>query len=289
MANTTGDGIWPRLCEDLVEVVGIQHGRVNDHFERLKDLYQRCVFTSGPNNVRVTDITARRAEISAFHTLVRDSITHIQTGWPRTTKSEVRDALEAAGNAGVDAQTGTINGADIGLVGNAIDTALCLWLSIDCVDRHHLGATIWLETETVEQFVLKRRFDVAIEADPRDHVKYFPQDFRAAYLKEISGIRIEQTYYLDQHLRFNEETRTVKIFMDVAWLKAMIQLFQGVIDTPNSSNGNRSPANRSGGQASAGCQQNLQSDVQVCGDSQSQGVTHHASSTTSTALPTGNQ
>jgi hypothetical protein len=51
--------------------------------------------------------------------------------------------------------------------------------------------------------------------------------------------------------------------MDVAWLKAMIQHFQGVIDTPISSDGSESPAETSGGQASAGCQQNLQVDGQI--------------------------
>jgi hypothetical protein len=287
--SAPGDSVWLRLCADLIDTLSIHHGRVNDHFERLKDLYRRCIFTSLPNNARAADITARRAEITAFHALVRNSITHIQTGWPTVTKAEVRETVLSAYNTNADAQNGAFDGPDLGSVDTAVDTALCLWLSVDCVDKHHLGATLWLETETVEQFVLKRRFDVAAEADPRDHVKYFPQDFRAAFLKEISGIRIEQTYYLDQHLRFNEETRTVKIFMDVAWLKAMIQLFQSVIDTPISSDGSEPPADTSGGKASAGCQQNIQVDGQIPGGSQSQGVTYNASSVATPSLPTGNK
>jgi hypothetical protein len=76
--------------------------------------------------------------------------------------------------------------------------------------------------------------------------------------------------------------------MDVAWLKAMVQLFQGVIDTPISSNESGTPADISGGQASAGCQQNLQVDGQISGDNQSQGVTHNASSGAA-PLPAGNK
>jgi len=200
MSSGTSTGIWPEVCADLVDVLCIQHGRVNNHFERLRDLYHRCVNTSLPNKSRETDITARRAQIIAFHALVRDSIRHIQTGWPTTTKAEVRDALTGTNNSDADAHT---NNVDLALTNKAIDTALCLWLSIDCVDEHHLGAILWPQTVTIEQFVLKRRFEIAIAVDHRDQVNYFPQDFRAAFLREISGIRIEQTYYLDQYPRFN--------------------------------------------------------------------------------------
>jgi hypothetical protein len=287
MSSAPGNGTWLRLCTDLVETLSIQH--VDDRFERLRDLYQRCVLTSLLKNARETDVIARRAEITAFHALVRDSIKHIQAGWSTATKASVRDALRAASKTDFDARNGPINGADLGSVGTAIDTALCLWLGIDCVDKYHLGATLWTATETVEHFVLKRRFDAVVEADSRDHVRYFPPDFRAGFLKEISGIRIEQTYYLDQHLRFNEETRTVKIFMDIGWLKAMIRLFQTVIDTPDGLGGNRSPANIPDGQAHAGCQQNIQVDVQGRGSSQSQGVTQYSSTTAMAAPPTGNK
>jgi hypothetical protein len=288
MPSRTGTGIWPELCADIVDALGIQHERAN-HFERVGKLYHRCVNTGIPNNVRATDDTTLRNQIKAFHALVLRSIKHIQTSWPSTTRDGVRDALSNANSIDANTPNGAIGGSDRDSMDKAIDVALCLWLGVDCVDQHHLGAKLWLEAETVEQFVLKRRFDAAIEGDPRDHVRYFPQDFRGAYLKEISGIHVEQTYYLDQHLRFNEETRTVKIFMDVAWLKAMIQHFQGAIDTPISSDGSESPAETSGGQASAGCQQNLQVDGQIPGDSQSQGVTHNASSAATPSLPTGNK
>jgi hypothetical protein len=289
MSDAQGNGTWLRLCADLIDALLIQHGRLDNRFERLRDLYQRCVLTSLPNNARVTDDTARRAQLTAFHELVRDSIRHLQSGWPTATKAEIRETVASANNTNADARSGAINVPDLGSVNTAIDTALCLWLGLDCVNEHHLGATLWPATETVERFVLKRRFDVAVEADPRDDVKYFPQDFRAAYLEEISGIRIEQTYYLDQHLRFNEETRTVKIFMDIGWLKAMIRLFQRVIDTPNGSDGNASPANIFGGQASAGRQQDFQVDGQIRAESQSQGVTSNASSAATPSLPTGNK
>jgi hypothetical protein len=85
-------------------------------------------------------------------------------------------------------------------------------------------------SKTQEADLPMRRSTQGIDARSRHRTTvagHFPQDFRAAFSKEISGMRIEQTYYLDQHPRFNEETRTVKIFMDVASLKAMIQVSPG--------------------------------------------------------------
>jgi hypothetical protein len=286
MPTGTETFVWPKLCEELMDALSIQHGCENDQFKRVEKLYDRCINTCIPNNVRATDDDAMlRDQLRAFHASVLESIKHIQAGWPSTTRAELRDTLTSTENAYTDPSVGAIGGSDREVMDRAINVALCLWLSIDCVDKL-LGARIWPEAETVEHFVLKHRFVVLAEAD---HVRYFPPDFRAGFLKEISGISIEQTYHLDQHLRFNEETRTVSIFMDIAWLKVMIQLFQNVIDNPNGSNGNGPPANVPGGHASAGCQQNLQVDDQFHGDSHSQDVTQNSSSTGTTALPTGNK
>jgi hypothetical protein len=273
MSSTTRDEIWPQLYADLVGTLGVRHERTDSRFERLNILYERCV-ESLPINAPV-DIPTQRAEIKAFHALVRQSIIHIRTGWPTATKVGIRDALTSAVNTDADTQNGTINSRpDLGLVNTAIDAALCLWLSIDCVDENRSGVMSWPETETVQQFVLRRRFDVAVEADPRDHVRYFPQKFRAVFLDEISGIHIEQTYYLDRHLRFGEETRTVKIFMDIGWLKVSIRLFQSVIDTADGSDGDVSPVNS--GQEHLGRQQDLRIDAQVDGDIQLQRLTEDA-------------
>ena len=186
-------GLWPKLCAEVMDALGIQHGGENDHFKRVEKLYDRCINTCIPNDVRATDDARLRHQLRVFHALVLGSIKHIQTGWPSTTRGGVRDALSDAGGSSANAPNGAIGGSDRDSMDKAIDVALCLWLGVDCVDQHHLGAKLWLEAETVEQFVLKRRFDAAIEGDPRDHVRYFPQDFRGAYLKEISGIHIEQT------------------------------------------------------------------------------------------------
>jgi hypothetical protein len=234
---------------------------------------------------RATDDTALRDQLKAFHAHVFESIKHIRAGWPSTTRAEVRNTLASTNNANSNSFHGAIDVSDRDVINKAIDVALCLWLSVDCVDRR-LGAEIWSEGEKIEQFVLKHRFVVAVEVD---HVRYFPPDFRAGFLKEISGIRIEQTYYLDQHLRFNEETRTVRIFMDIGWLKAMIRLFKTIMDTADGLDGNQSPANATDGQANAGCQQNIQVDAQDRGDSQSREVTQKSSSTPMKASPTGNK
>lgn len=180
MSSTTENDTMSQLCANLVGALGIQHVRTK---KRLEKLYERCVVASLPNDARGA------AGITAFDTLVRDLIKHIEVGWPSTTKSEVRKTLMSARNTDHNAQNDLVDS----LMDKAIDAALCLWLGLDCVDETHLGVIFWPETETVQQFVLRRRFDVAIEADPRDHVRFFPPEFRAAYLKEISGIRIEQT------------------------------------------------------------------------------------------------
>jgi hypothetical protein len=283
MSSETETGIWPELCAEVIGALAIRYEPENDRFKRVERLYDRCVNTCIPNNVRATEVTDLRDQLKAFHAPVLESINHIQAGWPSVTRAKVRNALKSTSKADANPSSVFLGGSDREVMDKAIDVAICLWLSIDCVDKN-LGAKAWLEAETVEQFVLKQRFVVAVEVD--DRVRYFPSDFRAAFLKEISGIHIEQTYYLDQHLRFNEQTRTVKIFMDIGWLKAMIRLFQSCINAPEGSDGDRSHVNISGGQAHAGCQQNPQVDDQVHGDSQPQGMTLN---TAMAALPTGNK
>jgi hypothetical protein len=136
MSGATRDGIWLRLCADLIDTLGIQpqHGRPKNHFERLKDLYHCCVLTSLPSNVRVTDVTARIAQITAFHTLVRASIKIIQIGWPSIIKIEVLRTLVETIN--VDAQNQPVEGPDQGTIDKAIDAALLDWYGHLLVDTH---------------------------------------------------------------------------------------------------------------------------------------------------------
>lgn len=215
-------GLWPQCCLELVELLGFQddgHGELR----RLKDLYGRCVAKDLRNHERATDLLA-------FNNLVREALGHIQTGWPSITKVEVRNALADASPQEPERGNNTVGSIPSSLIDKAINTALCVWLSIDCANSNNLGAMIWPATQTLEQFVLGWRFEVAVGADPLDRRRYFPAGFRAARLQVISGIGFEQTYYLDQHLRFNQERRIVKVFVDISWLQVMIRLFRKVID-----------------------------------------------------------
>lgn len=118
------------------------------------------------------------------------------------------------------------------VVDQAINIAVCLWLGLDCVGQKDGRPKGWPNADTIQHFVLKRSFDDPTEASFGDPIARFPPKFRAARLKDISGINIESTWYLDQHLRFNEYTRTLKVFMDAAWLQFMCQNLRETRDSP---------------------------------------------------------
>jgi hypothetical protein len=121
---------------------------------------------------------------------------------------------------------------EVDVVDQAINIAVCLWLSLDCVDQKYGRPKSWPDADTIHHFVVKRSFDDPTEANLGDSIARFPPKFRAARLKDISGINIESTWYLDQHLRFNESTRTLKVFMDAAWLQFMCKKWRETRDSP---------------------------------------------------------
>jgi hypothetical protein len=120
----------------------------------------------------------------------------------------------------------------VDVVDQAINIALCLWLSLDCVGQKDGRPKNWPDADTIHRFALERSFDDPTEASIGDSVARFPPKFLAAHLKEISGINIESTWYLDQHLRFNDSTRTLKVFMDAAWLQFMCENLREDRDSP---------------------------------------------------------
>jgi hypothetical protein len=109
---------------------------------------------------------------------------------------------------------------------------VCLWLGLDCVGQKDGRPKGWSDTDAIQYFVLKRSFDDPTEASIGDSIARFPPKFRAARLKDISGINIESTRYLDHHLRFNEYTRTLRVFLDAAWLQFMCNQLHEDCDSP---------------------------------------------------------
>lgn len=182
-------------------------------FERPESLYHRCIqYANGFQDEEI--------DRNVLHKCVLAAIPIVRHKWPNVTLTDVRGELEKSLNVEVD------------VVDHAINIALCLWLSVDCVGQKYGRPKSWPDADTIYHFVLKRSFDDPTEADLGDSIVRFPPKFRAARLMNISGITIECTWYLDQHLRFNEETRTLKVFMDAAWLKFMCENLREIRDSP---------------------------------------------------------
>lgn len=176
-------------------------------FERPESLYQRCI-------TYVVGFQGEEMDRNVLHRCVLAAIPIIQHKWPNVTFTDVRGELEKSLNL------------EVNVIDQAINIAVCLWLSLDCVGQKYVRPKSWPDADTIHHFVLKRSFDDPIEANLGDSIARFPPKFRAARLMDISGITIEPTWYLDQHLRFNESTRTLKVFMDVAWLKFMCKILE---------------------------------------------------------------
>ncbi|OQO04419.1 hypothetical protein B0A48_11030 [Cryoendolithus antarcticus] len=181
---------------------------INDDI-REEEVYRLGMATVA--DVRSDDKGLATKAIQDFHSLVKSSIRTLYAGWPSITKYNLRSQLLKQGH---------IESAN---VDKAIDVALCLWPGIDCTATEHDKWKRWPDHDTAYDFVMTRRFDDPADGEVDDSIARFPPKFRAARLHDISGIHIEQTYYLDQHLRFNEDTRTLMLFMDFQWLHDMLE------------------------------------------------------------------
>nr|OQO24165.1 hypothetical protein B0A51_06258 [Rachicladosporium sp. CCFEE 5018] len=202
--------IWREINDELREVCRgkcpQRSARTSDRQEELYRLGMAAVADVRSNN---NDIATKA--MRDFHSLIKSTIQILHAGWPSITKYTLRSLLLKQGhidNANVD---------------KAIDVALCLWPGIDCTGTEYDKRKRWPDHDTAYDFVMTSRFDDPADGEVDDSIARFPPKFRAARLHDISGIHIEQTYYLDQHLRFNEDTRTLKLFMDFQWLHDMLE------------------------------------------------------------------
>lgn len=208
------EATWSRFHNDIISASDLVKSKPKD-FERLDILYRRCLN-------RVPGFQGKVVEESAeFHKYVLAAIQMIEHGWPDIVLKELCAELARTFQKDLDDE----------LIGQAVDIAVCLWLSIDCVGPKLSMPKGWPDGNSIHDFVMNRKFDDPTEVSFGDPIARFPPKFRAARLKEISGISIKSTIYLDQHLRFNEETRTLKIFVDAVWLNAMCERFRKIRDT----------------------------------------------------------
>ena len=78
----------------------------------------------------------------------------------------------------------------------------------------------WNESESLQDIVASQ-FPRISQYETQETMR-FPRQFRAVDLERISGIFIQWTAFLDEHLRFNDDNRTLKIFNHKAWLLAVL-------------------------------------------------------------------
>ena len=199
---------WPQICNEILCALGLTEHKSED-FQRLGLLYERCLKC-------VPGFREKTIDFPDLHKCVLLAIRVIEHKWPNVSLKELRTEMEETLQPHFRGST----------TDQAANIAVCLWLGVDCVGPEHSMPKGWPEMDSVHHFVLNRKFDDPAEASIGDPVGRFPPKFRAARLEEISGISIESTDYLDQHLRFNEDTRTLKVFMDAAWLHAMCDRFR---------------------------------------------------------------
>jgi hypothetical protein len=205
---------WPEICDEVLSAFGLPTCSPED-FKRLDSLYQRCLKC-------VPGFRQKTIDFANLHECVLAAIQTIEHGWPDVSAERLQKDLKK--------RLQLHDGCDI--IDQAVNIALCLWLGVDCVGPEHSMPKSWPESDSIRHFVLNRRFDDPTDVSIGDPIARFPPKFRAARLEEISGISIESTYYLDQHLRFNEDTRTLKVFMDAVWLNAMCERFRAIRDDP---------------------------------------------------------
>jgi hypothetical protein len=203
---------WPQTSTELMEALGLTTS--NPHgFKRLNSLYRRCLMC-------VPGFQEKQVDFSKLHNCILAAIQMIEHKWPKVNCEDLRAGLMPR------------NVLDDDLTDRTINIAVCLWLGVDCVGPKHSMRKNWPEVDSIHHFVLNRRFDDPTETSIGYTIFRFPPKFRAARLEDISGISIESTYYLDQHLRFNEDTRTLKVFMDAVWLQSMCKRFREIHDAP---------------------------------------------------------
>jgi len=203
---------WPDTSKQMAEALDFASS-TNAAYERPESLYQRCISY-------VLGFHDKETDLNDLHKCILAALPIIRHKWPDVTLQGVRVELQDSEHLEVD------------IVDQAINIAVCLWLSLDCAGQKDGRPKNWPDADTIYHFVLKRSFDDPTEANFGDSIARFPPKFRAARLKDISGINIESTWYLDQHLRFNEYTRTLKVFMDAAWLQFMCKQLRESRDSP---------------------------------------------------------
>jgi len=99
---------------------------------------------------------------------------------------------------------------------NSINLALRLWLTMDIQDSVFAPATTtiqWDDSSTLHDFV-KSQFPGPKGSSifPKDETAIPIGDLTAVKLQRIGGITIEWTYLLNQHLKYDRESRRLKIY-----------------------------------------------------------------------------
>lgn len=100
---------------------------------------------------------------------------------------------------------------------NSINLALRLWLTMDIQDSVFAPATItieWDDSSALDDFV-KSQFPPPKGSSifHKDETAISIGDLTAVKLQRIGGITIEWTYLLNQHLKYDRESRKLKIYM----------------------------------------------------------------------------
>ena len=120
----------------------------------------------------------------------------------------------------------------IGSMNRIIDLALRLWLALHIRDpkfAHATKAIQWSDSESLQDFVAKQFEPARPFAEIGEKMFDFvlPDSFTALKLRRYSGIKIQWTSSLNEHLILNlgQEHRTLKIFRLKHYLYGLSQRF----------------------------------------------------------------
>ena len=185
---------------DILEVLDLEVSlKTKDDREQLMRIY-RSELTSG----------SAGKDIDRLHEVVKSSVSIVKGRWPDLIRRQCRQLL--AKDFSEQSRT---------KLDEAIDIALRIWLIVDSRDDSVTGyPRRWNEQERIED-VVRSRFPHVSPLESQG-VTRFPRQFRAVDLERISGIVIQWTTFLDEHLRFNDDNRTLKVFNNKAWLLAVM-------------------------------------------------------------------
>lgn len=144
-----------------------------------------------------------------LHRVETDAVECLRKGWPLMKRYQVRPLIQEK-HKQVDKKD----------IDQMIDLGIRTWFMLDCYDDGLGYPRKWPESQSLQDLV-KERFPSKSE-DASEPIRRFPRRFRAVDLEVFGAIHVKWTSFLDEHLRFDEDNRTVAIFDRKDWLVDML-------------------------------------------------------------------